>query len=116
VSLFVYLSVLNILLVCGVLVCTGFEVRIRSKASADEASKLLSKVLDTAMRVRSSCCPSVPLRCLVLSALDLQSGIAEPRGWPAKAAWNAKMLPRKVKFISFCVWTHNLIALFAPCG
>jgi hypothetical protein len=78
-------------------VCTGFEVHIRSKAPTDEVAQLLSSVLDSAMRVRSSCCPSVPLRCLVLSALDVQSGLAEPHGWPAEAAWYADLLPRKVR-------------------
>jgi hypothetical protein len=74
----------------------GFEVHIRSKDPVDKVAQLLSGVLDTTMRIRSSCCPSVRLRCLVLSALDLLRGLAEPQGWPAKAAWFADLLPRMV--------------------
>jgi hypothetical protein len=75
---------------------SGFEVLIRSDLSAESASKLLCALLDTAMQVRSSSCPSVKLRCLVLSAMDIRAGLAEPLGWPAQDAWSKDNVPRKV--------------------
>jgi hypothetical protein len=49
------------------------------------------------MRVSDSCCPSVRLRCLVLSVLDLRSGLQEPHGWPANTAWAVDLIPHRVR-------------------
>jgi hypothetical protein len=86
-----------LLLVCVCVACAGFEAHIRSRAPAGEANQLLRAVLDTAMRVRSRSCPSVKLRGLALSVVDIRQGRTEPLGWPAKEAWREDSVARKVR-------------------
>jgi hypothetical protein len=70
----------------------------------DEVSRLMRAVLDTAMQIKASCCPSVQLRCKVLSVRDLKAGHTQPHGWRADVAWNSGLLSRKVRLCEGVVW------------
>jgi hypothetical protein len=67
---------------------SGFEVRVRSRRFAEHVAAVLQQVLDAAMAIKQESCPSVDLRCLVLSERQIRSNAADVHGWPVDEIWS----------------------------
>jgi hypothetical protein len=62
-------------------------VRARSRKFAEHVAAVLQQVLDAVMAIKHESCPSVDLRCLVLSERQIRSNAADVRGWRADEIW-----------------------------